>query len=59
MQQLPIVNPDAEAALSAKIAFLKQPHAYPEATTEVKTVETHRSWVFLTDHYTYNMTTSF
>ena len=55
MQQLPIVNPDAEYALSAKVAFLKQPHAYAEATTEVKTVETHRSWVFLTDHYAYKL----
>ncbi|HXZ95988.1 MAG TPA: hypothetical protein VEG37_02930 [Burkholderiales bacterium] len=55
MQQLPIVNPDAEAALSAKVAFLKQAHVYREATSEVTTVETHRSWVFLTDHYAYKL----
>jgi aminoglycoside phosphotransferase family enzyme len=55
MRELSIVNPGAEVALSAKVAFLKQPDAYEEAITEVKAVETHRSWVFLTGDYAYKL----
>ena len=55
MQGLPPVNPDAEVALTAKVAFLKQPCSYPHPATEVKAVETHRSWVFLTDRYAYEL----
>jgi len=55
MQQLPRINSETELALSAKVAFLRQAHVYREATTHVKTVETHRSWVFLTDHYAYKL----
>jgi uncharacterized protein len=55
VQKLPTVKPDTEFALCAKVAFLKQVQVYPEATADVKTVETHRSWVFLTDQYAYKL----
>ena len=55
MQGLPAANPGAEVALPAKVAFLKQPHNYPPPVTEVTVVETHRSWVFLTDQHAYKL----
>ena len=55
MQGLPAANPGAEVALPAKVAFLKQPHNYPHPVTEVTLVETHRSWVFLTDQHAYKL----
>ncbi len=55
MQGLPAANPGAEVALPAKVAYLKQPHHYPHPVTGVTVVETHRSWVFLTDHYAYKL----
>lgn len=39
----------------AKIAFLRQPAHYPEATPTVQVVETHISWVFLTQHHAYKL----
>jgi aminoglycoside phosphotransferase family enzyme len=38
-----------DPGLAAKVAFLRNPHSYPEPTSRVDTVETHMSWVFLTD----------
>jgi aminoglycoside phosphotransferase family enzyme len=38
-----------DPGLGAKVAFLSNPQSYPEATRRVDTVETHMSWVFLTD----------
>ena len=55
MRGLSAANSDTGVALCAEVAFLKQPHSYPEPTTEVKAVETHRSWVFLTDQYAYKL----
>ncbi len=55
MQGLPAANPGAEVALPAKVAFLKQPHSYPHPVKEVTVVETHRSWVFLTDRHAYKL----
>jgi aminoglycoside phosphotransferase family enzyme len=43
-------RPEADdPALGAKVAFLRNPLSYPEATGRVDIVETHMSWVFLTD----------
>lgn len=53
--ELSAVNPAAEIALSAKIAFLKEPRHYPDPTTAVTALETHRSWVFLTDQHAYKL----
>jgi aminoglycoside phosphotransferase family enzyme len=42
-------------SLEAKIAYLRQPGSYPEHPERVATVETHMSWVFLTDLYAYKL----
>lgn len=41
--------------LDAKVAFLRESRNYPEPTTRVEAVETHMSWVFLTDLYAYKL----
>ncbi len=43
------------ATLDAKLAFLGRPDAYPETTSRVEAVETHMSWVFLTDSHAYKL----
>jgi aminoglycoside phosphotransferase family enzyme len=45
----------AESGFDAKLAFLSKAQQYPEATASVEPVETHMSWVFLTDHYAYKI----
>jgi len=37
------------------VAALLDPAAYPEATSQVELVQTHISWVFLTDRFAYKM----
>jgi aminoglycoside phosphotransferase family enzyme len=39
----------------AKVEFLKRPNSYPETTSRVEAVETHMSWVFLTDAHAYKL----
>lgn len=46
---------DEVASLEAKLALLGQPDTYPEATARVDAVETHMSWVFLTDTHAYKL----
>lgn len=41
--------------LDAELSFLAQPGSYPEPTRRVMPVETHMSWVFLTDDYAYKL----
>lgn len=41
--------------LDAKLGFLQDPRVYPEPTSRVETVETHMSWVFLTDTRAYKL----
>jgi uncharacterized protein len=50
-------GPDSgpDPGLDAKLAFLSQPSSYPEPTTRVEQVQTHLSWVFLTDHHAYKL----
>ena len=48
-------RPDEVASLEAKLALLGQPDTYPEATARVDAVETHMSWVFLTDTHAYKL----
>lgn len=45
----------AASTLEAKVAFLGRPDAYPEAPARVEAVETHMSWVFLTDAHAYKL----
>lgn len=42
-------------SLEAKLGFLGRPDAYPEAPSRVDAVETHMSWVFLTDSHAYKL----
>lgn len=48
-------TPGNDAELDAKVRFLSLPASYPEGTTRVESVETHMSWVFLTDRYAYKL----
>lgn len=45
----------AAPSLAEKVAFLSQPEHYPEPASSVETVETHMSWVFLTDRFAYKL----
>ncbi len=51
----PNARAGAAASLAVKVAALKSPDAYPDPTHAVQAVETHMSWVFLTDTYAYKM----
>jgi aminoglycoside phosphotransferase family enzyme len=46
---------DSWSALAEKVEFLRRPESYSEATTGVEAVETHMSWVFLTDEHAYKL----
>lgn len=49
-------EPDVEAvSLEEKLAFLREPRNYPEPTSGVRAIETHISWVFLTDRHAYKL----
>jgi len=41
--------------LADKVAFLKRPASFPDRPKRVESVETHMSWVFLTEHYAYKL----
>ena len=52
---VPAPRPDPDPGLDAKVAFLSQPQSYPEPVTRVDRVQTHLSWVFLTDDHAYKL----
>ena len=41
--------------IEAKVAFLRRPESYAEKPHRVEVVETHLSWVFLTDRHAYKL----
>lgn len=41
--------------LAAKVAFLSRRASYPEPTARIEAIETHMSWVFLTDRHAYKL----
>jgi aminoglycoside phosphotransferase family enzyme len=41
--------------MAEKVAFLSRPESYPSPPPHVEVVETHMSWVFLTDTYAYKL----
>ncbi len=45
----------ADPGLGTKVAFLSLPASYPEPTGRVDTIETHMSWVFLTDRHAWKL----
>lgn len=46
---------DDDSALAATVALLSRPEAYSEGTESVSVVQTHISWVFLTDRHAYKL----
>lgn len=48
-------DPRAHIDLDTKVAKLKQIATYPDNPSSVDVVETHMSWVFLTDRYAYKL----
>jgi uncharacterized protein len=44
-----------EPGIEAKVEFLRCPAAYAETPAQVEVVETHMSWVFLTDRFAYKL----
>jgi hypothetical protein len=44
-----------EVDITRKVAFLASPQVYAERPTRVEKVETHFSWVFLTDRHVYKI----
>ena len=55
MASTPLQGRQSKIALEAKVGLLRRPDAYPDAPGRVDVVETHMSWVFLTDRYAYKM----
>ena len=55
----PSVSPTGEAApapsLQAKVAFLQRPDSYADRPARVETIETHMSFLFLTDRLVYKL----
>jgi aminoglycoside phosphotransferase family enzyme len=49
------VDFESRPSLADKVAFLEHRESFPEPTTRVEAIETHMSWVFLTDDYAYKL----
>ena len=52
---VPVSSPYPDPGLAAKVAFLSQPGSYPEPTRQVQAIQTHMSWVFLTDRHAWKL----
>ena len=46
---------DRDLPLACKVAFLSRRDAYPDRPAGVEAIETHMSWVFLTDRHAYKL----
>lgn len=44
-----------ETPIDTKVAFLRNPDAYPARPATVEVIETHMSWVFLNDEFAYKL----
>jgi aminoglycoside phosphotransferase family enzyme len=55
MVSTPLEGQQTNTATEAKVGVLRRPATYPDAPGRVDVVETHMSWVFLTDRYAYKM----
>jgi len=45
----------SDAGTEAKVTFLRRPESYAERPRRIEVVETHMSWVFLTDRHAYKL----
>ena len=52
---LPRGTPGRDPTIAEKVAFLSQPRAFHKRCASVEAIETHLSWVFLTDRRAYKM----
>lgn len=43
------------SGLPAKVAFLRQPSSYPEQPSKLEALETHMSWLFMTEWHVYKL----
>jgi hypothetical protein len=50
-----VAQPAADISLEEKLAFLRNPPCYPQCIFKIETIETHMSWVFLTDDNAYKL----
>ncbi len=48
-------NEDDGMAIKRKVDFLRRTESYRETTSSVGTIETHKSWIFLTDQFAYKL----
>lgn len=48
-------NHDLPISLESKVAFLRLAASYPDAGQRIEAIETHMSWVFLTETYAYKL----
>ncbi len=49
------MNKTADIDISTKVAFLSRPSGYADRPARVETIQTHMSWVFLTDRFVYKL----
>lgn len=50
-----VVLSAADISLEEKLAFLRDPSCYPQRISKIETIETHMSWVFLTNENAYKL----
>ncbi len=55
MSTEPVDDQTPSIALEAKVDFLNQTGSYPEQPHSVEALETHTSWIFLTDAFAYKL----
>lgn len=48
-------GPNSEVEIGRKVRFLSRPDSYPEHPSRIDPIETHYSWVFLTDTHAYKL----
>lgn len=51
----PSIHSRHPPTLAAKVAWLHDPRAYPDSARRIAAIETHMSWVFLTETHAYKM----
>jgi aminoglycoside phosphotransferase family enzyme len=51
----PRESPEDRDALAGKVAFLSRPESYPGACSRIDRIETHFSWVFLSETHVYKL----